>query len=479
MKITLIQPRSWKRKPRFVYEPLGLGYLVSYLKVHGYADISVKLSIFDTDEEIINEGAKADIVGITAMSPMMLHGRQLAQAIKKKNRNAIVVFGGIHPSICPDTTFDDENIDIVCRGEGEITFYELIDALHKGKGPEDIEGISYRKEKIVVHNKDRLFQPDLDKFPPPDRAAIRQSSFIKLFSSVLGIRMASVLASRGCPFKCSYCATKYMWSRHIRQRSPENVIEEIKGLVTDYGVKDIMFVDDTFTINKDRVVRFCELLNQKNMKISWSCNVHPNTADEQMFGKMKQAGCRDIWIGVESGSDEILKGLKRSYSVDDIKRLFKLTKEIGFKRLAYIMVGTPEESRQTLIQTENLINEIKPDFVVMSFFVPTPGSELYAGAKEKGYVSDNMDWSDLDHLDWSDLNAIHSRLPGTRHLSRVELLKLTNALYNRMIVYMERPKFSLIEVGKIILKKLKTTSFKDYPKLIPKSLRYIKRPGYH
>ena len=468
MKITLIQPKALKNNPGYVFEPLGLGYLASYLKMKGYTNISVKLSAFDLENDIIEDAAGADLVGITATSSMMTHGRRLAAMIKEKNKSAVIVFGGVHPTSCPKTTIEDENIDIVCRGESEETLHEIAAAVEHNKPYASIEGISYKNNGEIIHNKARSPVNNLDSLPYPDRTLIGQKTFSDLFLKSYGRRSAFVFGGRGCPYKCSYCATDSVWGRQVRLRSPQNIIGEIEGLVREYGVNYINFADDTFTINKKHVLELCELLKKRKLSINWSCNVHPRTADKQLFKEMKSAGCTEIWVGVESGSQDILDELKRNYTLEEVKELFVFAKEAGLKRQAYIMIGTPGESRGTLKQTEVLIEQIKPDIVIMSLFVPIPGSELYQKAREAGYVNDNMDWSDI--------KLIHARLPGTRFLSRDELLKEANVLNNKMKKYTRRNKFNILKVSRLVQKKLKETKIKDYPKLVIKLMDYIKRP---
>ncbi len=468
MKITLIQPKVWKDNPAYVLEPLGLGYLASYLKLKGYTNVSVKLSAFDSEKDIIEDAAKADLVGITVTSPMMTHGNHLAKEIKKRNKNTVIVFGGVHPTACPDTTVKGENIDIVCRGEGEETLYGIAAAVEQNKPYAGIAGISYKIDGKVVHNKTGTPVDNLDSLPYPDRDLIRQTVFSDYFLKFYGRRAAYVFGGRGCPYQCTYCATDSVWNRQVRLRSPENIIGEIEELRRIYGVNYINFADDTFTVNKQHVYDFCDLFKKKKLPVGWGCNVHPRTADKQLFKEMKAAGCTEIWIGVESGSQEILNELKRNYTIEEIKEIFAFAKEAGIKRQSNFIVGTPGESRETLKQTEQLIEQIKPDILLMSLFVPVPGSELYLKARSDGYVKDDMDWSDL--------KLIHASLPGTRFLSNKELLNEATASYKKMNHHMRRRKFNPIEIARSGFHTLKQAPLTDYPKLVTKLFNYLKRP---
>lgn len=467
MKITLIYPKLYREKSLYTPGPTGLAYITSYLKTRGYSNITIKNSAFDKDEDIVREATHSDIVGISADTFMMPHGRELASKIKAKNKDVIVVFGGVHPTVCPETTLEDKNIDIVCRGEGEITFYEIVKTIDEGKNLDNVKGISYRQNGKVIHNPDRTPIPDLDILPYPDRDAMKQKTLVKIYSRIYGKRGVLVFTGRGCPFSCTYCAAPMLGGRRIRRRSPENVIGEIKILKAQYKINHVDFLDDTFTFNKTWVLRFCDLLIREAIDVSWTCFVHPNTADREMFIKMKESGCNEIWIGVESGSIEVLKELKRNYTPENIRSLFSMLKELKIKTRAFFMTGLPSDSKETIRQTEALIKEIKPDVVALSLFIPIPGSELYQSAKEAGYVEDNMDWSDID--------VIHKHHPPSKFLSREELLKEAMMFNKRLYPYMRRKDVTLSALIMTLVNKLKNYPVKRYPYIIVELFKYIIR----
>lgn len=201
----------------------------------------------------------------------------------------------------------------------------------------------------------------------------------------------------------------------MRFRSPENILEEFKTVIRDLAIDFIKFADDTFTLRKDNVHEFCRLKIRSGLKTAWGCNVRADTIDEEGLRLMKEAGCREVWIGVESGSPRILEKMKKGVSVEKIKWAFKRTAELGFFRRAYMMLGMPDESREDIRISEELVDEIRPDSVGWTILAPYPGTEFFDIGKHR-----DVDWSTVDeyenrmtrtcHLTNDDLHAEQARL---------------------------------------------------------------------
>jgi radical SAM superfamily enzyme YgiQ (UPF0313 family) len=419
MKITLIQPRVG-HDPSYIHEPLNLGYIAAYLKKHGYADVNIHIGAFEADDKIISDAANSDIVGFTATSPMIKHAKDLASKIKRANLESLIVLGGAHASVLPDNTLQDMNIDAVVRGEGELTMHELVQAIERKASFENICGLSYKKDGQIIHNPNRELIKDLDSLPFPARELMSLDKFLEIGYKKYGDKGAWVFSSRGCPSRCTYCASYGVWTRKWRARSPANIVEEIRELVNKYGINRINFADDTFTISKDRVAEFCNYLKKENSQVSWGCNIRANTIDKNLLKIMGDAGCTDVWIGVESGSPIILKNIRKGMTIEQIKNAFKWSKEVGLRTRAYLMIGSPKESRETIYQTESLVDEIQPDFLEFSIMTPYPGCEDYTIAKENGHVSDGMDWSMV--------SLLSSSLVGSQYLSKEEIREERNRL---------------------------------------------------
>jgi anaerobic magnesium-protoporphyrin IX monomethyl ester cyclase len=367
MKIVFVQPKTFH-----TWEALNIGYLASYLKLHlGINDISFYSGFFDSDDEIITACSKADIIGFSVTSPQMKHALMLSTAIKKNNPHSWIVYGGVHASALPDDVLQNPVVDAVVIGEGELSFSAIV----KGN----------RSRKIYTE-----YVKNLDELPFPDRLVIKQERNIQQAYNDNGIRIASIFSSRGCPYKCVFCASHCVWSRHVRFRSHENILDEFERLVKDLRIDFVKFSDDTFTIRKKLVQYFCEEKMRRKNKTPWGCNIRVDT-DEETLKLMKAANCREVWIGVESGSQKILKQMRKGITVEQVKNIFQITKKIGFYRRAYMLLGMPEESKKDINCTENLVKIIEPDAVGFTILAPYPGTQFY-----NPLVHNNVDWSLVD-----------------------------------------------------------------------------------
>jgi len=416
MKITLIQPRAGKYNPHHIHEPLNLGYLASYLKDWGFNEVGIIVSAFwEEDREIAELCDGSDVVGFTATSTMMNHALLLAKEIKKRNPKTLVVFGGSHPTVEANEALRNPVVDYVVRGEGEQTFFELIKSINTGQEHSTINGLSLKnKDGRIIHNPSRSLIADIDMLPAPDRDLFDQSRFLEIGYEKYGDRGAWVLSSRGCPFKCTYCASNQVWTRRWRARSPENLIKEIKLLQDRYNVDRINFADDTFTVSKKRVIDFCQKMIAGKLEISWACNARVDTVDAEEFKLMKQAGCVEVWMGVESGSPIILSEIKKDITTNQIDEAFKMARAAGLKRRGYFMIGSRSESLETINQTEALIDTIEPDSIAFSILTPYPGCEEFDLWKKHG-GNNEVEWSEKDFFESETV------VMGTQFLTKDEL----------------------------------------------------------
>ncbi|MBI4294794.1 MAG: radical SAM protein [Chloroflexi bacterium] len=393
-----------------------MGYLASYLAQRGYKDVDIHVAAFETDETIIDRARLCDVVGFTATSPMMKHARELARQIKSVHPQAFIVFGGVHSTVLPQNTLKDPSVDVAVRGEGEETFFQIVQSVVQRRPLDSIKGISWRDGSgLIRHNRDGALIENIDTIPFPARRLMAQERFLEIGQQKYGDRGAWVFSSRGCPFRCTYCASHQAWTRLWRARTPANIIQEIDGLIHDFKADRINFADDTFTISRKRVAAFCELLQEKDWPITWGCNIRVDTVDRDILETMSRSGCTDVWIGVESGSPTILREIKKGINPDQIKKVFRWAREVGLKRRAYLMLGAPSESKETIRETERLVEEIQPDVLAFSILTPYPGCEDYERALALGYVNEDNDWSGVD------LFQGDGAMMDTRYLTREEL----------------------------------------------------------
>lgn len=462
MRISLIQPR-WRIESDGLCDPLNLGYIAAFLRKKGYKNIQIYSAVFDSDKNIIANASCSDVVGITAASSMMPHVNFLVDKIKEKNPKTVIVLGGVHPSALPEESLKNRNINYVVRREGEITFYELIKAIEGKINLDEIDGTSFYKNGKIHHVKNRMLIQDLDTIPFPARDLMVQESFIRRYYRVCGKRCTAILTSRGCPYNCSCCASGAVWDGKWRARSPNNVIEEIKQVISKYHIEEVHFEDANFAINKQRVIDLCNMIMNNKLNISWHCLIYPDAIDKEVLKVMKQSGCKTICVGVESGSDKILENYgKPNTIIGRVKYIFNAAKELDICTIAFFILGLPAESHDTINQTKKLIRNIKPDFATCSILVPFPGSRYYQLAKEKGYIRSNFDLSRLYYT--------RVYMP-TDNLTRKELEKEYKELLGSFSCFWRRRKFGFWPIYYNLKKELINNTIREYGYL---SFRIVK-----
>ncbi len=394
MKVALLSPPVFRQKT--FSPPLGLAYLTAFLRKRNH-EVSV-LDGFNLHYERIVTWAKArdpEVIGITSNTQTRHEAFRLAKLLKMEMPEVSIVAGGPHVSALPRQVLENyPQIDFVVRGEGELTFAHLLQAIENQEGYEEVEGISFRKQGVVVHNQDRDLITSLDSLP---FAAIEDFDYDLYpqwedISPSLGkLRRASMITSRGCPYNCVFCYGNF-WRRRYRWRSPTNVVDEIEQLY-DRNVRHIRFHDDCFTFLKRRVLQICDELSKRKLDdLVWACDVRADSIDAELLGRMKTAGCHLVNIGVESGSSEILRNIKKGITVDQLRLAFKSARKVGLETRALIMVGNPGETRSTLEDTIRLLLDIQPNHVVVSRTVVMPGTELWEqfGRSDSIWLDENM-----------------------------------------------------------------------------------------
>jgi radical SAM superfamily enzyme YgiQ (UPF0313 family) len=303
------------------------------------------------------------------------------------------VFGGIHPSALPELVLKEECIDTVVTGEGEKAMLKLVEDVAKG--------VNIHKRRYTVD-----YIENLGDLPFPDRETIKNERNILQAFHDEGIRITSVLSSRGCPFRCSFCCSHVLWQHKTRFRSPANILDEMEELIRDWGIEFLKFADDTFTVSKQRLIEFCKLKMERDISVSYGANAHVNTIDEEMLRYLAESGCQELWYGVESGSPRILKEMHKNTDVGKIKAVFKLTKEYGIKTRAYFLLGMPNETTEDIEMTEKLCDELQPDIVGFTLLAPFPSNKYFDYE-----TMANWDWSVFDEYsnDWVNTKTITNR----------------------------------------------------------------------
>lgn len=376
MKITMIQGRYEN-----VWEALGLGYIIAYVKKHYKSELEINFfqGKFDSDDDIILGSKDSDIVAFSCTSPAYAHGLSMAGLIKHLNPKVHTVFGGWHPTALPREVIKEDCVDQVIVGEGEYAMRLILSG--------------YRGMPVVFGEK---LPPE--ELPWPDREAIKNERTIDLCESMNGKRTASFQMNRGCKVHCKFCAEQGMTGKYnkvtnpIRSRTNDDVLDEINHVHANYNIDYFKFVDATFDINPEQVIDFCAAKIERENEIEWEANIHPRFIQkEEVFAWLKESNCNQINIGVESGSPGILKDIGKGTRIEHIKNVFKWARKYGIKRRGFFLLGMPNEQYEDMKLTEELIDEIEPDVVGFTILCPYPGSDFYDPEKHK-----DVDWSATD-----------------------------------------------------------------------------------
>lgn len=390
MKIILIQPNypSIVRKVLGeVAHPLGLGYIASVIRDEHDVRILDALNLDYTDEEVTDDIKKfdPDVVGITTTTPAIYEAYNVAKIAKTINPDITTIVGGAHATFMAREVLEEcPYLDIVVRGEGEETIQEVLHIVEKNKDLSMIRGITYRENGKIIETEDMPLIKDLDTIPFPSYDLLPE-----LESN--GVKYGVMMTSRGCPFKCTFCSSSLLGQKRWRGRSADNVVEEIQFLESR-GIKEIEFLDDTFTLNSQRVIDICDRIKEEKIDLSWSCSSRVNTIDKKMAEKMKEVRCHTIFFGVESGTDWVLKSIGKGISLEDAERSVQITKDLNMNSICSFILGMPEETIETINNTINFAIKLDPTFVQFSIATPYPGTELFDMAVKNGYLL-TEDWT--------------------------------------------------------------------------------------
>lgn len=390
-KVVLVQPYYEN-----IWEPIGLGFIAGYLKKHfvGELDLQCFQGNFDTDEIIIEACTGADVVGFSCTSPAYPHALRLAVAIAEKSPKTRKVFGGFHPSALPIECSKHPAVDQVVVGEGEEVFLQIVNG----------------RTDIVIQGT----KPAMQELAWPDRDIIKNIRTVDLCESMNGKRIASFQCNRVCPVNCAFCAERIVSGRFhkrnnpIRSRHVSELCDEIEHVTKQLNLNYFKFVDATFDISPQFVIDFCKEKIKRGNTTEWECLIHCSFTTAEMFQWLKKAQCYQVNMGVESGSDRILKDIGKGLRVKTIKRAFIWAKEAGIERRGFFLFGMPNETRDDLLLTEQLIDEIKPDVVGFTILCPYPGTKFYDSEVHK-------------EVDWEKADEYSNDFWSTEHFSNIEL----------------------------------------------------------
>jgi len=374
LKILLINPLNTGYYYRLgaIYPPLGLAYLSSVLKEKGHEVRIVDMNVEKFDYKSFDY-TEYDVVGISVDTTRFPLASNIARVVKQQG--VPVVFGGPHASAEVNDILKKGIADYIILGEGEKAFLDLVEAIKNGEKYPKIPGLAYLEDDVVrIHPKE--FIKDLDEIPFPDRENLLMDRYKTKFD---GKPATSLITSRGCPFNCEFCSASQFMGFLWRKRSVPNVLEEIKLLVKKYGYGSLIFFDDNFTLDPKRVIEISEGILKNDLKISWWAFSRADEilGHEDMVEAMAKSGCKMLFIGFESASDETLKEFNKKLSSSIAFDVVKILKKYKIDIFASFILGALSDTRDTIKKTVRFAKKLGASIVQFSILTPYPGTRLF------------------------------------------------------------------------------------------------------
>ncbi|MCW4000093.1 MAG: B12-binding domain-containing radical SAM protein [Candidatus Bathyarchaeota archaeon] len=410
--------------------PIGLMYVAAALEKAGYnvhmLDNYLLKKPVEEVKQLISK-LQPQIVGITCGSATYPRCVETSRAIKEVNPDIKIVVGGWHASYKPDSLLAHPEIDYVVMGEGERAITQLADAIAGGNTAQiaSIPGVGMRGKDGNIKNPPVYIQ-DMDEIPYPARHLLPLEQYDRTIE-FLDAKPADVMSiSRGCVFSCGFCETRKLWGNTWRGFSPKRVIGEIEDLKSRYGTRGIYFINDNFTLRKEKTVELCNLMIEKKLNLEWVCDTRVDLVTDELLGLMSKAGCRTIWFGVESASPRILKRIGRNTTPEQVQTAFKLAKKHGIKTACSFMLGLPDETLADMEASLKFAKKLDPDWCQFNTFIAYPDSKLYNELLESGKYTKLDEYLlsvKSDEYTYEDLQAIQRRFFKEFHMTPRQIYK--------------------------------------------------------
>ncbi len=437
--------------------PLGLASIAAVLEQAGYKVRIIDSPTLEIEEEEWLREVKSwspDVVGLSLLTPLAPRGYRAIKRLKEEMPDVPVIVGGPHPSFMYEEAISN-GADIVVRGEGEITTLEVVKTLEaRGLDREylkKINGIAFRSNGKITLTPPRPPIRNLDELPWPARHLLPMEKYT-LFGKP--IRVAHVMASRGCPYGCIYCTTSYFWGRMVRFRSAKNVADEIEYLVDKYNVKYIAFADDELAINKRFIREFVREMKERGLDLPFACGARVDHVNKEFMKFLFDNNCVTLYFGVESASQRTLDKIGKRITVEQIMKAFQWKKELGGFAVGSFILGFPWETIDDMKKTVEFAIKLDPDYAQFTALTPYPGTPLFEYAKKHGLIED---WN------WEHYTTIRPVMRGF-NFTREDLGRMIKYAYRKFYL-----RFSFIS------RELKKGRLKDLAGVIARELaRYMK-----
>ena len=366
-----------------IFVPIGIGCLMAALKQEGIRASFVDEQVEDNPLGIISKRLKdmtpPYIFGFSVLSSALKSAFLLSRHLKKLYPDSLICFGGVHPTALPDEVLSYPHVDLVIRGEGEKPLVELYKCIKGGKDFTHIDNLSYKKNGEIIHNKRAPVLCDLDVFPPFPYHLFNPEKY----------DMGFVITSRGCPYECIFCSNRVTTGKKYRFKSAELILKELEIVHHKYKRNYILFIDDNFLVNKDRIYKLLEGIRNKGLheKMTFNFQARGDNVDYKLLKSMYETGFRSIFFGIETSSEEIMKLIKKGETVEQCIEGVKICKDIGFHVSATFIYGFPTETHEDRMNCVRLSRALSLDMVRYNNVTPYPGTELYRMAKSDGRLN--------------------------------------------------------------------------------------------
>jgi len=422
MNVSLIYPlvlmkNNEIKNDRLRFSPLGIAYLAAALIERGHRvnlwdrDVISEKSnyrLLEIDRRTIDDlkKFKPDVIGFSATTPLMCDVKHFSDIVRKTMPDTRIIIGGPHPTVEPEESLKAcPAVDIVVRGEGERSVVDLVDNLDNLSA---VKGITFRSGENIISNNDAEQIEDLDTIPMPRRDLLYTDFYSKpIQARGLYGRFATTFASRGCNSRCNFCAGYKVFRGGIRSHSVNRIVLEIEDIILRHKIDYLYFCEDDFFFSKKRAYEFCDLLIKKgiNKRVKWIAQVraHKDTADRGLLRIAKKAGCIQLEIGFESGSQEELDRMNKRAKVENYYSILQLIKKAGIRCQANLILKYPDQTADDFRKTISFIKSSNPTVVQPNNYWPLPGSRAYLDLKRKGY---DMPWdgSAFENSNFSSMN---------------------------------------------------------------------------
>ncbi|MDP8254556.1 MAG: radical SAM protein [Candidatus Alcyoniella australis] len=384
---------------------LGMLQLAAVAREHGALVQLIDMQAQGCDAQQVAQSVARfapQLAGFTAVTISVAAAAAAATAIKRLLPDTLLMLGGPHVSAVPETTLERfVDFDIGVIGEGERTLIELIDALSAGTPLEPIAGLLLRRDHGLQRSAPRGLINDLDQLPLPAWDLLPQMAtrYRPSPQSTAGLPSAILFTSRGCPYHCTFC-DRTVFGNRVRSLSAERVVEMIEHLAQSYGIVDFAIHDEIFVLDQPRLRRICELIIERGLRVSWNAQGRADRLlDAQTLALMRQAGCWQMQIGIESGDPTILKLINKGITIDDVRVMLRAVRAAGMHTKAFLMLGLPGETQATLQRTIELAIELPLDDITVTLFTPFPGSQATMDLESYGELVG--DWRTMSEYEVS------------------------------------------------------------------------------